>query len=81
MERRAEDKFHLEISRELGGINEKLNALPKIEAHLALLNGRVGKNEKGLIELKNKMALVVAGLSIFISASVSIIVAIIIKSI
>jgi len=52
MNRREDDQFHLDISRELGGINEKLIALDEIKEHLRTLNGRVGKLETFKTQIK-----------------------------
>lgn len=63
----AENEFHLQIARELGAINEKLNALPEIKDHLKTLNGRVGKNENELRDIKVKAGLIstIAGSVVF----------------
>ena len=53
-----ENEFHLKIARELGTISAKLEALPKIETHLATLNSRVAKSEQEIGGIKTKVALV-----------------------
>ena len=54
----TESEFHLQIAEKLGGINEALKALPKIEHHLAVQNNRIGKVEKEIGTIKTKVAVV-----------------------
>ena len=63
----TESEFHIQIARELGAISEALKALPKIENHLSALNGRVGKNEDEIRDIKVKAGLIstVVGSAIF----------------
>jgi len=56
MNRREDDQFHLDISRELGGINEKLialvNSVNGVKEHLKTQNGRIGKLETFKTQIK-----------------------------
>lgn len=78
MEKRHDDQFHLEISRELGTISARLKNIEKdtskINEHLAVLNGRVGKNENKLTQLKTQVGFIATIASIIVSAVVAVII-------
>jgi len=58
----TEQDFHIQISRELGGIHENLKSLSSsvkgIETHLSTQNGRIRKTEDEIGGIKAKAALI-----------------------
>lgn len=64
----ANEDYHIKISRELGGINEKLESLPKIQEHLEKLNSRTRKLEDWKLEMKTRLAVISAGVSAVVGA-------------
>ena len=65
---------HDEIMRAIGRIEGRLEVLPKIEIHLATLNGRVGKLELFKQEIKTKTILISSIAGVVISVIISIII-------
>ena len=63
---------HDEIMRAIGRIEGRLEVLPKIEIHLATLNGRVGKLELFKQEIKTKTILISSIAGVVISVIISI---------
>lgn len=67
MEDRRDNQFHLELARELGGINQRLSGidtrLGNIENHLATQNGRIRKLEDWNLKMKTQTGVIAAVIS------------------
>ena len=61
----TKNDFHLELARELGGINQSLKDMcrevKEIKNHLATINGRIDKIEDEVNGMKVKATLIAGG--------------------
>ena len=60
-----ETEFHLQLARELGGINQSLKNMcidiKEMKTHLETQNGRIRKNEDDINGIKVKATLIAGG--------------------
>ena len=71
MERRKDDKFHLNLSRELGGINAKLenmhDTISSLVEQVKIANGRTRKLENWKSQVTGQMAILASFVSVVVT--------------